>query len=107
MSINIENLVQAIRFDVDYHCLETRRTAPIQGSINRELYTRLKRAENKGNIVIPTGIRTRVLNSLGERASQENHALFDEAMDIFKDRLAAFNENTNNDYSGTEVVIEG
>lgn len=107
MSINIETLVQAIRFDVDYHCLESRHTTPLQGSINRELYARLRRAQQKDLPMFPTGMRVRVLNSLGERGSLENHALFDEAVEVFKERLNAFNESNSADYSGTDVVIEG
>lgn len=107
MSINIETLVQAIRFDVDYHCLESRHTTPIQGTINRELYARLKRATLKDIPMFPAGMRLRVLNSLGERGNQDNHALFDEAVEIFKERLSAFSENNSMDYSGTGVVIEG
>lgn len=107
MKIDIETLVQAIRFDVDYNCLETRNTSPIQGTINRELYHRLKRAEAKGHPTFPPGMRLRVLNALGERANNPNHALFDEAVESFKQRLSAFNENSNPDYSGTDVVIEG
>ena len=103
--MNIETLVQAIRFDVDYNCLEVRRTTPIQGTINRELYQRLKRAESKGEHVYPSQMRLRVFNSLCERATKDNHLLFDEAFEIFKERLASFSESNSVDYSGTEVVI--
>lgn len=106
-NLDIETLVQAIRFDIDYHCLETRQTTPIQGTINRELYNRLKRAESKETPMFPPGMRLRVLNSLGERATAENHTIFNEAVEIFKERLYAFNEKNNEDYSGTDVVIEG
>ena len=107
MSIDIETLVQAIRFDVDYHCMETRQTTPLQGSINRELHARLRRAQKKELPMFPPGMRVRVLNSLCERGSLENHALFDEAVDVFKERLNAFNESNSADYVGTDIVIEG
>lgn len=106
MTIELETLVQAIRFDVDYHCLENRRTTPIQGSINRELYNRLNRAETKGVPMFPSQMRLRILNSMGAKANQDNHAQFDKAIEAFKERLSTFHESNYVDYSGTAVVIE-
>lgn len=107
MSISIDRLIESIRFDVDYNCTEQRDTAPLQGSINKELYTRLTKMERKGNPMFTPGMRIRVLNSLNLKATPENHDLFNEAVTIFKERLYAHTEEANMDYSGTETVISG
>lgn len=105
MSISIDRLIESIRFDVDYNCTEQRYTAPLQGSINKELYNRLTKMERKNMPMFTPGMRMRVLNSLNLKATPENHDLFNEAVTIFKERLNAHADDANVDYSGTEVVI--
>lgn len=104
MSITIDTLVNAIRFDIDYHCTETRTTTPQQGTINKELFKRLEQAQQKGNPVLPTGLRVRVFNSLCQKATVENHALFDKALDIFHEKLEE-QRPQKTEYYNTNVVI--
>lgn len=107
MSIDIDRLVEMVRYDVDYHNTEPRSTTAQQGSINRELNYRIKKAEKKDQPIYYPGMRLRILNDLGVRATFENHQLFDKAVEIFEERLALHNDNANEDYSGTDIVING
>lgn len=107
MSIDIERVIEAIRFDVDYNCTEARHTPPQQGSINRELYLRINKMERKDLPILTTNARKRVLNSLKLKATPENHTLFNTAVEVFKRRLNTHAPESNVDFSGTGMMIEG
>ena len=92
----LDALVEAIRFDVDYHIIDKKRkTPPEDGSINKELYRRIDKARERGVTIYPQQMRIRVLNRCGLSATPENHTLFDRAMDNFKWKLRQFNPNVN------------
>lgn len=84
----LERMVEAIRFDVDYHLLSGSRTqTPIQGTINKDLYRRIEMARDKGKPVYQPDIRRRVFSALGIKGTVENQLLFTEAQCEFKRRL--------------------
>lgn len=83
----IENIVESIRFDVDYNCLTRRTKAPEEGAIDKTLLTRLKQQSDLEDTRYPPGMRRRIFNIYGVKGTHENHALFDQAMIEFKTRL--------------------
>ena len=84
----LERMVEAIRFDVDYHLLSGNRTqTPIQGTISKDLYRRIEMARDKGKPVYQPDIRRRVFSALGIKGTVENQLLFTEAQCEFKRRL--------------------
>ena len=84
----LERIVEAIRFDVDYHLLSGNRTqTPIQGTISKDLYRRIEMARDKGKPVYQPDIRRRVFSALGIKGTVENQLLFTEAQCEFKRRL--------------------
>ena len=82
-----ENIIEAIRFDVDYHCLSRRKVMPEEGAIDRCLLNRLKQQSDSEDTRYPVGMRRRIFNNFGVKGTIENHALFDSAMEEFKERL--------------------
>lgn len=107
MSIDIERVIEAVRFEIDYNCTETRHTPPQQGCIGRELCIRVNKMLRKDIPLLSPNARKRVLNSLQLRATQENHQLFNTAVDVFQERLKAFTPEANADFSGTGMMIKG
>lgn len=86
-----ERMVEAIRFDVDYHLLSgQRKQTPIQGTISKDLYLRIEDARAKGKAVFQPDIRRRVFSALGINGTVENQLLFTEAQQEFKRRLKRF-----------------
>ncbi len=84
----LERMVEAIRFDVDYHLLSgTRTQTPIQGTISKDLYRRIEMARDKGKPVYHPDIRRRVFSALGVKGTVEHQLLFTEAQCEFKRRL--------------------
>lgn len=86
----IERMVEAIRFDVDYLCIEPRTAPAVTGTINRELYDRVTRAYNKRRPMFTQGMRSRVFATLNLQGTRENHALFTQAIGQFRERLNRF-----------------
>lgn len=87
IKFTLENLVESIRFDVDYNCLARRKVMPEAGAIDKSLLMRLKQQSDMEDTRYPPGMRRRIFNIYGVKGTIENHALFDQAMLEFKERL--------------------
>lgn len=83
----IENMVEAIRFDIDYHCFWHRIARPEDCQIDYNLYERIQIARDKGHAIYSPQLRRRVFSILFIKGTIRNHELFDIAMDRFKYRL--------------------
>lgn len=88
--ILIERLVEAIRFDVDYHLNSGRTIPPSQGTFSREFSQRIEHAKEKGDIIFHKDLRRRVFGALLMKGTIENHAAFNSAVEEFKRRISRF-----------------
>lgn len=102
-----ENIIEAIRFDVDYHCLSRRKVMPEEGAIDKCLHTRLKQQSDDEDTRYPVGMRRRIFNKFGVKGTIENHALFDTAMEEFKERLNRCADNNASRRPPVKLVAFG